>query len=97
MYATLPGAYQAGNLSLRVQCRYNKALGFPSFKNQSLVWYLKNVNKLHFSFLVLFVCREDVVSFYFLKKRNNLNFRSFCVLNIGEMTLFQKNILLQLY
>ena len=54
-------------------------------------------NKPHFSFLVMFVCREDVGSFYFLKKRNILNFRSFCVLNIGEMTLFQKNSLLQLY
>ena len=47
-------------------------------------------NKLHFSFLVMFVCREDVGSFYFLKKRNILNFRSFCVLNIGEMTLSKK-------
>lgn len=32
-------------------------------------------NKLHFSFLVMFVCREDIGSFYFLKKRNSLIFK----------------------
>ena len=36
-------------------------------------------------------------SFYFPKKRNSLNFRSFCVLNIGELTLFQRKILLTLF
>ena len=36
-------------------------------------------------------------SFYFPKKRNSLNFRSFCVLNIGESTLFQRKILLTLF
>ena len=36
-------------------------------------------------------------SFYFPKKRNSLNFRSFCVLHIGELTLFQRKILLTLF
>ena len=35
-------------------------------------------------------------SFYFPKKRNSLNFRSFCVLNIGKLTLYQRKILLTL-
>ena len=36
-------------------------------------------------------------SFYFPKKRNSLNFRSFCVLNIGKLTLFRRKILLTLF
>ena len=36
-------------------------------------------------------------SFYFPKKRNSLNFRLLCVLNIGEVTLFQRKILLTLF
>ena len=64
--------------------KYNKALGLPLFNNQGLVWYLKNMSHKNFIsvFLIMFVW-EDVSSFYFLKKRNSLNFRSFCVFDIG--------------
>ena len=54
-------------------------------------------NKLHFSFLNVSVRECLLSSFYFPKKRNSLNFRSFCVLNIGELTLFQRKILLTLF
>ena len=36
-------------------------------------------------------------SFYFPKKRNSLNLRSFWGLNIGESILFQRKILLTLF
>ena len=44
----------------------------------------------------MFVC-EDGSYFFFVKKLNSLNFRSFGASFIGEIPLFQRKILLRLF